>query len=187
MSINEGQDHRITDTTRFLLRGLGLFKLELSQYGFINAFLDDIEHEHHYENSVYLLFKPSELSVFEWFVDGEKARTHLVIEEYDYPNGYIVLVYKFPAEYMDDYRLFLQGKYSKFSQKYKDLFPLTNKTTSSRNLTKEEPSFYSHIFTRSEKMRDYWEGKLAVILAPDAEYWSSPTLSKEVLNIKDYE
>lgn len=186
MSIKEGQDNRVTDTTRFLLRGLGLFKSELSQYNFINAFLDDIEHEHHYENSVYLLFKPVDLTLFEWFVEGEKARTHLLIEEYDYPEGYIVLVYKFPAEYMDDYRLFLEGKYSKFSSKYKGLFPFENKTTNNK-LTKTEPSFYSHVFNRSERMRDYWEGKLAVVLAPDAEYWSSPTMSKEILNIKDYE
>lgn len=187
MSTKEGQDQRITDTTRFLLRGLSLFKADLSKYGFINAFLDDAVHEHHYENSVYLLFQPPDLGIFEWFVESEKVRTHLFLEEYDYPKGYIVVVYKFPAEYMDDYRLFKEGKYSKFSKKYRDLFPTERKGTSSKGIPFTEPSFYSHIFGRTEKMRRYWENILDVTLQDDAELWDKPDIGKETLNIEKYE
>lgn len=187
MSIKEGQDIRITNTTRFLLRGLNLFKEELMKYGFVNAFLDDVSHEHHYENSVYLLFKPEDLSAFEWLVESEKLRTHLLVDEYDYPGGYIVLVYKFPAEFMDEYRLFLDGKYSKFREKYISLFPMEKKVPNKRGIPVAQPSFYHHVFKRTDTMREYWENKLDATLTEDSEYWSIPSVEQETLNIKNYE
>lgn len=187
MSIKEGQDQRITDSTRFLLRGVNLLKPELMQYGFINAFLDDATHEHHYENSIYLLFQPPDLGIFEWFVQGEKIRTHLLMEEYDYPKGFVVLVYKFPAEYMDDYRLFLKGKYSSFSDKYKSLFPMEKKGTTNKGLPYTEPSFFSHIFTKSKEMREFWERRVGQELEEKSDVWSIPNIVKETLNIKNYD
>lgn len=187
MNTKDEQGFRVTDTTRFLLRGLSLYKKDLEGYGFLNAYLDDADHEHHYENSVYLLFKPRDLGIFEWYVEGEKARTHLLMEEYDYPNGYVVLVYKFPAEYMEDYREFLEGAYSKFSEKYKSQFPMIREGKTSKGIPFKEPSFYAHIFKRSDKMRDYWEMKLDVILDPRSEYWDKPDKEKETLHIQDYE
>lgn len=187
MSIKEGQDQKRTDSTRFLLRGLGILPNAIDNYGFLNAFLDDIDHETHYENCVYLLFKPKELSLFEWFVEEEKSRTNLLVEEYDYPNGFVVLVYKFPAEYMENYRLFKEGKYSKFTEKYKKLFPMEKSGISSKNIPVKEPSFYYHIFKKSDTMKAYWENKLGVILDEDSEYWSIPNMQKETLNINKYE
>lgn len=185
MSTNE-TDHRITNTTRFLLRGLSLFKKDLDGYGFLNAYLDDADHEHHYENSVYLLFKPTDMGAFEWFVDSEKIRTPLFLEEYDYPKGYIVLVYKFPAEYMEEYRLFLKGKYSKFRDKYKELFPMTTEAKTNKGITYNKQTFYSHIFSRSKEMREYWENKLDATLEDDAEFWDKPNREKETLHIQQY-
>lgn len=187
MTIKEGQDQRITDSTRFLLRGVGLLKPELTQYGFINAFLNDVTHEHHYNNSIYLLFRPPDLGAFEWFAEGEKARTHLLIEEYDYPKGFVVLVYKFPAEYMDDYRLFLKGKYSDFSDKYKELFPMEKKGSSKKGIPYTDPTFFAHVFTKSKEMRRFWEEKLGVELEANSDVWSIPDIVKETLNIKDYD
>lgn len=178
---------KTTNTTRFLLRGLSLFKAELKQYGFINAFLDDKDHEHHYANSVYLLFQPHDLGTFEWFVESEKMRTHLFLEEYDYPKGYIILVYKFPADYMEDYRLFLRGKYSEFTEKYKELFPKENEGKTSKGLPFKEPSFYVHVFSKSNDLRKFWEDKLDVNLEPNVEVWEVPSIERETLNIKDYE
>jgi len=185
MSIKD--DIKVTDSTRFLLRGIELLKPELIPYGFINAFVDDKDHDPHYEDCVYVLFKPPSLVEFEFFVESEKIRTHLFIEDYDYPNGYVVMVYKFPSKYMEDYRKFLVGKYSKFSKVYKDLFPTEKSGLTSKNIPYKEPSFYAHIFNKSDKMRDYWENRLGVELDADSEYWSSPTLSRETINIKDYE
>lgn len=187
MITKDGQETKITDTTRFLVRGLDLFKDDLVKYGFVNAFLDDSDHEHHYQDSLYLLFKPEEMSEFEWFVENEKVRTHLFIEEYDYPKGYIVLVYKFPAEYMQEYRAFKKGKYSKFGSKYKDLFPTIKEGTTKRGIPFKTPSFYQHIFSRSKKMREYWEGLLDVELDANSELWNIPDSQVETLNIKNYE
>lgn len=187
MTIKEGQDHRITDSTRFLLKGISLSKPQLVPHGFINAFIDDFTHEHHYENSVYLLFRPTDLAAFEWFVEGEKMRTLLLIEEYDYPKGFVVLVYKFPAEYMDDYRLFLKGKYSEFSEKYKALFPMERKGTTSKGLPYVEPTFFSHVFSKSKEMREFWEKRIGQTLEGNIDVWSIPDIHKETINIKDYD
>lgn len=187
MTTKNGDEPKITDTTRFLVRGLNLLRDDLLKYGFVNAFLDDNDHEHHYQDSLYLLFKPEEISEFEWFVESEKLRTHLFIDEYDYPKGYIVLVYKFPSEYMQEYRAFKKGEYSKFSNNYKELFPTIKEGNTKRGIPYKTPSFYQHIFTKSKKMREYWEGVLDVELDVNSELWNIPNPITETLNIKNYE
>lgn len=185
MSIKE--EKIVTDSTRFLLRGLDLLKTDLTPYGFINAFLDDTDHEPHYEGCVYLLFKPKDLTELEFFVEAQKLSENEIVEEYDHPRGYVVIVYKFPDKYLEDYRLFLQGKYSKFSDDYKGLFPMEKSGLSSKKIPTKDPTFFDLIFNRREKMRDFWEERLDVTLDPDSEYWSSPTLANETINIKNYE
>jgi hypothetical protein len=188
MSIKEKQDKTVTDSTRFLLRGVGLLKPELAQYGFINAYIDDVDHEPHYKDCLYLLFKPVDIQALEFFIEEQREeRTPRLVEEYDHPGGYVVIVYKFPAKYMEDYRLFLEGKYSKFSDDYKGLFPMERTGMTKKNIPTKEPSFYDLIFNRRDEMRNVLEEKLDVILDPGSEYWSSPTLSHETINIKNYD
>jgi len=183
MSITEGQDKRRTDATRFLLRGIGLDKGRLEALGFINAYIDDKNHDPHYEDSLYLLFQPKDLSLLEKFLRQERERTHLLLEEYDYPRGYVVAVYKFPSEFMREYRLFFQGKYSQFSEKYISLFPMTRKKDGKLG---ENPTFWDHVFHKSKYMREYWESKLDVVLDEDSEYWSIPNREKETLDIHEF-
>lgn len=181
------KEDRTTDTTRFLVRGLNLERRSLEKQGFINAFIDDATHEPHHVRSVYLLFKPKSLEVFEEFVQEQRFQTALLVEDYDYPGGYVVIVYNFPALYWSDYQHFLKGEYSKFSKGYKSLFPKERKRESSKGIPYTEPSFYAHVFGRTQEMKDYWEEKLSVYLSDDSEYWSIIDKNKETLNIKNYE
>ena len=110
-------------TTIFLLAGIGLQRQDILQYGFISAYIKDKGHDIHYKDSVYLLYKPSNIEVFQDFLNSEYRRTPLLVEDYDYKGGYTVTVYKFPKEFMREYMLFLEGKYSQFGDRYIRLFP----------------------------------------------------------------
>ncbi len=176
-----------TNSTRFLLRGVGLKRKVLEDYGFINAYIDDKHHEPHYTEALYLLFQPKDINELNIFLEIEKERTNLYVEDYDYSGGYVVVVYKFPKEYEKEYRLFLQGKYSKFSKKYKELYPMERKGTTARGIPFTEPTLHNHVFNRTESMKQHWEERLNVELTGDMEYWSIPDITEETLNIENYE
>lgn len=182
MSIKE---QKKTESTRFLVRGLGLGRVQLDKHGFINAYIDDVLHEPHYQRSVYLLFKPAELEGLEEFIGEQKFQTALLVEDYDYPRGYVVMVYNFPALYWKDYALFLKGAYSKFSEGYKSLFPKEKNGETKKGVPYTQPSFAAHVFNKSEVMRKYWEEKLDSYLGDDSEVWSAPNINKETLNINN--
>lgn len=185
LKMNTKDEKVVTNSTRFLLRGINLLKPELQQYGFINAYIDDVDHEPHYENCVYLLFKPNDPEALEYFIQTQREQSNLVVEEYDHPGGYVVIIYRFPEKFADDYQLFLQGKYSKLSEEYKNLFPMEKTGMTSKRVPTKESSFYDLVFNRKEKMKNFWEERLGVILDVDSEYWSSPTISEETINLND--
>jgi hypothetical protein len=173
-----------TYTSLFLVRGLDLNILELKKIGFINAFIDDVAHEPHWENCVYLLFKPEEMDEFNYWHTQEQERSELLVEDYDYEDGYIVLVYKFPEEYLREYQLFFTGDYSMFRKSYTDKFPqILEEKNQYGMITGQKKSIYNHIFNRTEELKKMWEKKLDVELGEDAEYWSVPNLDKERLDI----
>lgn len=173
-------------STIFLLPGIGFNRQELLPLGFISAFVDDLDCDIHYEDSVYLLFKPEKVSEFKRFVEDEHKRSVLLIGEYDYEGGYTVLVYKFNEKYMEEYKLFLQGKYSKFSQEYVGLFASDIWVQDEDGLDMLKKSLQYHIFTRSDAIRKYWEKKIGEKLPEDMELWSAPDMNKEILDITLY-
>jgi len=185
--LEETQEVKKTCTTIFLLPGIGLKRMNLLKHGFISSYIDDKNHDIHYKNSVYVLYKPEQIEEFQKFLQSEYRRTPLLIDDYDYPGGYVVTVYKFPDEFMKEYNLFLEGKYSKFSKKYIDLFPVRVEVFDPKaGVTKEKFSLQYHIFERTSAIRRYWEDRLGFKegeLPEDLEYWSIPEKDKETLDI----
>jgi hypothetical protein len=169
-------------TTIFLLPGIGHTRQKLLPYGFLAAYLDDINHEVHYEESVYLLFKPEDVSAFQKFLEDEYKKSSLIVEDYEYRGGYVVVVYKIDPRYLPEYGLFLEGKYSKFSSGYIALFP-SEITSPTPKGVGAKPSLHYHIFNRTKEIRGYWEKKIGQDLPVDMEMWSSPDMEKEVLDI----
>jgi len=185
--IDETQEVKKTCTTIFLLPGIGLKRQNLLKHGFISAYIDDKNHDVHYDTSIYLLYKPEQVEEFQKFLTSEYKRTPLLVEDYDYPGGYVVTVYKFPAEFLEEYDLFLKGKYSKFRKKYVDLFPMKVEVFNERtHMYSERYSLQYHIFERTDAIRKYWEERLGYKdgeLPTDLEYWSIPEKEKETLDI----
>lgn len=114
-------------STMFLLYPLGLSVRNLEGFGFVEAYLKDEYCQTDYETPVFLLFKPDDKELLQLFIDGEYLRentftnTFDLQEDYNRGDGEVVLVYDFP--FKRDYKIFLNSKYSRFSEKMINTYP----------------------------------------------------------------
>ena len=154
----------------------------LRSNGFINAYIKDAGREDQYADSIYLLFKPTDLDKFREFLDSEYERTKTVIEDYDYEDGFVVVVYQLSDKYKKDFNLIKQGKYSKTSTEFQKLFPKVVKIV--RNgLNKDEISLQYRIFNKAEDLVSFWEEKLGIDFEKEFEVWEGWDEQKEILEL----
>lgn len=171
-----------TITTIFIVPVVKANREKLKENGFINGFIKDLGREIQYENAVYLLFKPTNKSKFRQFLNEEYERTSDLIDDYDYPGGYVVVVYNLNKEFTSDYELIKQGKYSKTSKKFQQIFPKIVKLM--RNgLHRDEISLQYRIFNKTQDLKKYWEDILEVSFDDEMEYWQGWIEEKEILDI----
>lgn len=173
-----------TITSIFMVPTLKIAKDSLSSNGFINGYAADIDKESQYPDCIYLLFKPENIEKFREFLEGEYERTTDIIEDYDYPEGHIVVVYKLDPTFKKDYSIIKKGRYSKVSNEFKKLFPETVSLTKN-GWKKEEASIQHRIFNKSEDLTKYWEDKLGISFDENQELWEGYDENKELLYIKD--
>lgn len=148
--------------------------------GFINGYLKDDRRDEQYENAVYILFKPDDLDKFREFLDNEYERTKNIIEDYDYEDGFVVVVYQLNEKYKKDYALVKDGKYSQTSKAFQNQFPKSVKIIKSGTI-KNETSLQTRIFTKSKDLIEFWEEKLGIRFEDDYEVWEGFDESKEIL------
>lgn len=172
-----------TITSIFMVPTLKIPKDQLANNGFVNAFVADIDKDNHFQDCIYLLFKPTNIEKFREFLEEEYKRTE-IIEDYDYPNGYVVVVYKLNSQFMEDYKLIRLGKYSKTSDEFKKVFP--DKINIVKNgWNKEETSLQFRIFNKTKDLVEYWEEKMGIKFEPDQEVWSGYDENAELLHITE--
>lgn len=173
-------------TSIFMVPTLKVPKDALRGNGFINAYIKDARKEDQYDGCIYLLFKPENLDKFREFLDSEYERTKTVIEDYDYEDGFVVVVYQLDNKYKSDFVLVKQGKYSKTSAQFQKLFPKVIKITR-KGLHKDEISLQYRIFNKAEDLVSFWEDKLGIDLAEvigdDFEVWEGWDEQKEILEL----
>lgn len=177
-----------TITSIFMLPTLKIDRKKLTENNCINAYIKDEGQETSYKDAIYVLFKPADLDIFKVFLDAEYERTEQLIEDYDYPGGYVMLVYKLDSKLKKDFDLIKLGKYSLTSGKFQNIFPTMVTILKNKN-PKEEVSLQHRIFNKTEDMVLYWEERLGVTFADDQEVWYGFTEEKEVFNldnIKEY-
>lgn len=172
-----------TITSIFIVPTLKIPPDRLLDNGFINGYIKDIQWEVDYGDCVYLLFRPKNLHKFQQFLDDEYERTPLLQEDYDILPDYIVLVYKLDTKYEKDFNLIKQGKYSKTSQEFQELFPKMKKITKDGKNT-EIASLQNQIFNKSDTLKKYLEEELNIIITPNMEIWKDFNIEKESLNIE---
>ena len=169
-------------TSIFMVPTLRVPKDALRSNGFINGYIKDEKVQHDYEDSIYLLFKPDNLDKFREFLDGEYERTKSIIEDYDYEDGFVVVVYQLNERFKKDYELVKQGKYSKTSKAFQSEFPKSVKVIKS-GLSKDEISLQLRIFKKSADLVEFWEDKIGITFQDDFEVWEGWDEEKEVLVI----
>lgn len=179
MSISS--NNKKTITSIFIMPTLGHNFPYLKSLGYIAAYAKDSSQDYQYDDAIYALFKPSNIEVFNTFLEKEYNRTNLLIEDYNLDKDHIVLVYKQLSRFKNDYDLIKQGKYSKTSKEFKELFP-KYVYLYENGITKEETSIQHKIFNKSKDLIDYWREKVGTDLPEDQELWTTYEIENETLN-----
>lgn len=176
-------DIKKTITSIFMVPTLKVPKNTLTENGFINGYVKDSHKDVQYEGCIYLLFKPENLDKFREFLDGEYERTKALIDDYDYPDGFVVIVYQLDDKFKRDFELVRQSKYSKTSPTFQALFPKVVKIK--RNgLNRDEISLQYRVFNKTEDLVQFWEDKLGVVFDENQEVWHAFEEEEEILNLE---
>ncbi len=175
-------DIKKTITSIFMVPTLKIGKEKLVDNNFINAYSKDGRKDVQYENAVYLLFKPNSLDKFKEFLDGEYERTKDIIDDYDYEDGYVVVVYALNDKFKRDFKIIKQGKYSTTSPEFQALFPKIVKIKKN-GLHKDEISLQYRVFNKTEDLRVFWQEKFDVEFDDDMEVWGTFIEEDETLNL----
>jgi hypothetical protein len=175
-----------TVATVFLVRPLGLCNKKeslnpkdhnaaicIKKHGFKEAFLADESGEKYSYPVIYCLFKPPNLQEFNDFIQSETEDGAMIVHEYDLPGGFVVLVYKFPELYERDYKLILEGKYSKTSDTFKSIFPVVKGAN--------EITLYAIVLNKVAQGVKLLEDELGVKFDKNDELWYVPDMKKETL------
>jgi hypothetical protein len=171
-----------TITTIFIVPTLKINRDNLKENGYLNGYLSDVRKDIQYKDAVYLLFQPTNLDKFREFLDGETERTKQLIDDYDYEDGFVVLVYTLDKKWKKDFALVREGLYSKTSKEFQDIFPKVLKVMKN-NTHRDERSLQNRIFTKCEELRQYWEDKLDITFTDDMEVWDGFSIENETLDL----
>jgi len=176
-------DVKKTITSIFIVPTLQIGREKLQHHNYINGYVNDVGTDTEYEDSVYLLFKPGNIDLFRDFLQEEYERTKSIIEDYDYEDGFVVIVYQLDKKFKKDFELVKQGKYSKTSTQFQELFPKVVKMK--RNgYFKDEVSLQHRVFNKTQDLRTYWEEKLGVDFDESMEVWHGFDFDNEILDIE---
>ena len=172
-----------TITSIFMVPTLKIPKEQLEKNNFINGYIKDLNRDVQYENAVYLLFKPENIDIFREFVDSEYERTQALIDDYNYDDKHIVLVYQLDNNFKNDFELIKQGKYSKTSKEFQNLIP-EDKEFYIKGKQIKKKSLQYNIFNKTKELLEYWEEILDVQFKEEYELWYKFKEESETLNNK---
>jgi hypothetical protein len=178
-----------TITTIFLLPILKIPRESLIDNKFINAYSRDGINERYYEDAIYLLFKPSNIDKFREFLDGEYERDSHILEDYDIPGDFIMVVYKLDDKYSSDYTLVREGRYSQTSEAFQKEFPKIKKIIIN-GLHRDELSTQFKVFRKTRDLVEFWEEKFGMNFSEEQEVWTKFNIDNETLTedkLREYE
>jgi hypothetical protein len=171
---------KTTITTLFMVFPLRISKNKLLENGFINAYIKDEMNDIQYEDCIFLLFRPEFPSRFRKFLNLEYERTKAIINDYDYPNGFVVVVYKLDSRFALDYELVKQSKYSKTSKDFQNQFP-KNVEIVKDGKSIEEKTLQYRIFNRTPDLVEFWRKRNLFPMKEVQELWFGFDEAKEIL------
>jgi hypothetical protein len=147
------------------------------QNRFINAYLYDKKIERYKENHLFVVVNNYQDIEFNTFFSTMTAFANY-IDDYEQQDQ-LVLIYSISEELLPDYKLLINGEYSKISAKAKKLV-LSNHFFDGKAFT------LPLILNKAEALKDSWEERLSnpgsVANLYDQEVWPIMDLPKEILN-----
>lgn len=178
-----GELFKINASTLFILKpvvGVNWGVLG-EEFGLINSYLQDKAREDLTGELLFVLFKPVDFDYFEMFLEEQSKSEHF-LEDYDYAGGYVVMVYKIPKWLESDFKLFKEGKYSKFSDLLKNCYDKEVKA-----FLQPIPTFQWDVFNKSDRLRKELEEYIGNYIDKSSEIWGLPDVEKkEVLDIQQF-
>lgn len=171
-----------TITSIFIVPTLKIHRDKLKENGYLNGYMSDVRRDVQYENAVYLLFKPDNIDRFREFLDFEYERTKQLVDDYDYENGFVVVVYTLDQKWKNDFKIVKEGLYSQTSQEFQNSFPKIIKIIKN-GLHRDEISLQFRIFNKTEDLRKYWEDRLNIEFTETMEVWNGFDIDNEELDL----
>lgn len=175
-----------TITSIFIVPTLNIDKGQLKDNGFINGYIYDDRRDVQYENAVYLLFKPKDLDKFRKFIEDQTVLKKGIIDDYDYEDGYVVVVYNLNKKFKKDFELIKEGLYSMTSKSFQNLFPKTVTIEKQKGKFRDETALQHRVFSKSDDLRSYWEEKIDIKFTEDMEVWEGFDFRKETLDLEKF-
>jgi len=170
----------------FLVPLLNIGRNRLDKHGFINSYILNQEEELDYESDRHQFLMPQNMGDVKDFKEDEKERRAVILDEHDYPGGFILLTYELPKRFKRDYQLILQGKFSKTSEAYRSAIPAVVKTKSNNVIT-STASLQHMVFNKDAALKQFWEKMFDVTMEEDQELWTCPTVEQETFKIIGHE
>jgi hypothetical protein len=182
-------DRKRTKTTHFLLPTVFPNNSLMGSEFFVNAFVDDGGFKHNLDRVLFTLFKVDVRNP-KWTSLSQrlKAKGEYLLEYFcGVQDGkhLIMMLFRIPDKYINEYINFLDGKYSKFSLDYKKLFP--QKVYNEKGNTTD--SIVWRVIHKDESLKEELErffnptpnnGKNLVRFDPEDELWGIPEPKYEV-------
>lgn len=166
------KDVKATKTTDFILPLYGFTKNYYSPF-LVNAYLGDKDTGGIAPEQVLLLLSNHRMDLKYARIEDTLKSLPEYIDYYDVLDSRMTLfILHAPFDFLDEYHLFVQGKYSKFSEKAQV------KIIKGRSPDSSMP----YIFKKDPVLKNYWETKLKAELDRDAEVWPILTAEEEIFD-----
>lgn len=150
---------------------LGVSKKFLDMHNFQEAYIFDMNKDI-LDNCLYLKFKPIKDEIFYEF-EKKLLSSGKTLDYYDLNEEECIFTIQVEKEFHQDLEVFLQGKYSKFSEKLKN------------RMCYPEQYLIRGVCDREEFARKAFSSYYGVEIPVNQEYCSIPVLKNEILNYKD--
>lgn len=121
---------------------------EFRKFGFVRSYIYCDQYDYcKCFKPMFLLFKPKSFDAEFYSFNVQLERNFNFVETVDLSENKVMIVFKVPKLFENDYELIERGKYSKTSFEYKRLFPM------------DSTSNFYHIFNKTEYLKKkYIEG-----------------------------
>lgn len=174
-----------TKTSNFIYPLLSISR-PLMELRFVNAYLgDELVSPWDYHNQHIVVVASGYQDVYyENFEEQLKSHKNYV-DSYDVVEGgyFIGHVFKIPEEFLEDFELFLKGKYSKVSSRAQECIKHNAiRSPLSKIIPEIGKTGYVAIFTKHEFIANLWSNKMDVELDSTMEVWPSPTVVDELVD-----